>query len=505
MTQVAEAEVVTGNVKDIVNRLSRDMTNRVPFSVQHQNERQPKQPQLYIGTFEYTAQQPDELTFAVGDIIEFIEDVEDGWSKGKLKSTGQIGMFPTNFVALKPPPSIHSVSSSRPKQTNDVIMRTEPKAIERTPSTVINDLPTTITKTTTFSAKPATSTTIEPEVPKMKEMARVKFLYVPQHTDELALSELDTLITIISKECGDAGWFEGEIHGKRGLFPDNFVELVHVPVATESGAKFSSCLGANRLNFVANKPPPANPPQPAVPPKPVKLKNDPIAATSSAAPPTSTATPSKNNFAALREKMSSNLKVVAPEQVASVQQKSSEQRNSTGSEPVAETDTNASGDQVPELNHVTKSRARPPKSRPMSMVLNRNRSSDESPMGRLNSPTSTLSVAANPLSTSMFVTSKETSSFNAVPSPFKQAAAISPPSSVSKPALKPVLSNNLTEGETRKKTPSPEPITLKSAEEIPIVSKPPSEFVTRAEYEAVLERLKSLENRLAAIERHQKL
>ncbi|CAB3408438.1 unnamed protein product [Caenorhabditis bovis] len=438
MTQVAEAEVVTGNVKDIVNRLSRDMTNRVPFSVQHQNERQPKQPQLYIGTFEYTAQQPDELTFAVGDIIEFIEDVEDGWSKGKLKSTGQIGMFPTNFVALK-------------------------------------------------------------------QMARVKFLYVPQHTDELALSELDTLITIISKECGDAGWFEGEIHGKRGLFPDNFVELVHVPVATESGAKFSSCLGANRLNFVANKPPPANPPQPAVPPKPVKLKNDPIAATSSAAPPTSTATPSKNNFAALREKMSSNLKVVAPEQVASVQQKSSEQRNSTGSEPVAETDTNASGDQVPELNHVTKSRARPPKSRPMSMVLNRNRSSDESPMGRLNSPTSTLSVAANPLSTSMFVTSKETSSFNAVPSPFKQAAAISPPSSVSKPALKPVLSNNLTEGETRKKTPSPEPITLKSAEEIPIVSKPPSEFVTRAEYEAVLERLKSLENRLAAIERHQKL
>ncbi|VDM72668.1 unnamed protein product [Strongylus vulgaris] len=61
-------------------------------------------------------------------------------------------------------------------------------------------------------------------------MARVKFEYEPQHNDELRLGEIGQLITIIRKDCGDAGWFEGEINGRRGLFPDNFVELVQVSV-----------------------------------------------------------------------------------------------------------------------------------------------------------------------------------------------------------------------------------------------------------------------------------
>lgn len=77
---------------------------------------------------------------------------------------------------------------------------------------------------------------------KTKEMARVKFVYEPQHPDELRLGEigerasigdiffhvLGALIEIIRKDCGDPGWFEGELNGKVGLFPDNFVEVVQV-------------------------------------------------------------------------------------------------------------------------------------------------------------------------------------------------------------------------------------------------------------------------------------
>lgn len=33
---------------------------------------------------------------AVGDIIDFIEEVEEGWWRGKLN--GKIGVFPSNFV-----------------------------------------------------------------------------------------------------------------------------------------------------------------------------------------------------------------------------------------------------------------------------------------------------------------------------------------------------------------------------------------------------------------------
>lgn len=73
------------------------------------------------------------------------------------------------------------------------------------------------------------------------------------------------------QNCGDAGWFEGELHGKKGLFPDNFVELVQVPLGTESGARHGSISRQATLTFVSHKPPPVNPPQPAVPPKPAKI------------------------------------------------------------------------------------------------------------------------------------------------------------------------------------------------------------------------------------------
>lgn len=49
--------------------------------------------------YDYNANSPDELTMKKGDailVIEFGED--DGWLKGKVVSTGQAGLFPSNYV-----------------------------------------------------------------------------------------------------------------------------------------------------------------------------------------------------------------------------------------------------------------------------------------------------------------------------------------------------------------------------------------------------------------------
>lgn len=46
--------------------------------------------------YSYTQNNNDELTLAVGDIIEFLGEVEEGWWRGKL--AGKIGVFPSNFV-----------------------------------------------------------------------------------------------------------------------------------------------------------------------------------------------------------------------------------------------------------------------------------------------------------------------------------------------------------------------------------------------------------------------
>lgn len=48
--------------------------------------------------YSYTQNNNDELTLAVGDIIEFLGEVEEGWWRGQL--SGRIGVFPSNFVEV---------------------------------------------------------------------------------------------------------------------------------------------------------------------------------------------------------------------------------------------------------------------------------------------------------------------------------------------------------------------------------------------------------------------
>ena len=49
------------------------------------------------------------------------------------------------------------------------------------------------------------------------------------------------MITIITKDCEDKGWWKGELDGRVGVFPDNFVKIIKsgtvqkpVPQRTES-------------------------------------------------------------------------------------------------------------------------------------------------------------------------------------------------------------------------------------------------------------------------------
>lgn len=59
----------------------------------------------------------------------------------------------------------------------------------------------------------------------MKEVCRALFPYEAANEDELTLKEGD-LITLLSREVADKGWWRGELRGKVGVFPDNFVEAV---------------------------------------------------------------------------------------------------------------------------------------------------------------------------------------------------------------------------------------------------------------------------------------
>lgn len=46
--------------------------------------------------FSYAPEQEDELALDIGDVLEFLEEVEEGWWRGRLN--GKEGIFPSNFV-----------------------------------------------------------------------------------------------------------------------------------------------------------------------------------------------------------------------------------------------------------------------------------------------------------------------------------------------------------------------------------------------------------------------
>lgn len=59
----------------------------------------------------------------------------------------------------------------------------------------------------------------------VREHCKVLFAYQPMNEDELKLAEGE-IITIINKDLPDKGWWKGELRGRIGVFPDNFVELL---------------------------------------------------------------------------------------------------------------------------------------------------------------------------------------------------------------------------------------------------------------------------------------
>ncbi|EDO38076.1 predicted protein [Nematostella vectensis] len=51
--------------------------------------------------FDFEAQEEGEVSFKRGDCIEVIDNSDVNWWRGKVLTTGEIGMFPSNYVKAK--------------------------------------------------------------------------------------------------------------------------------------------------------------------------------------------------------------------------------------------------------------------------------------------------------------------------------------------------------------------------------------------------------------------
>ncbi|XP_059901680.1 SH3 domain-containing kinase-binding protein 1 isoform X2 [Gadus macrocephalus] len=102
-----------------------------------------------------------------------------------------------------------------------------------------------------------------------RELCKVLFPYDAQNEDELTIKEGE-MVAIISKDCADAGWWMGEVGGRHGVFPDNFVKVLLPEVEKERPKKPPPPSGSSTKHTSGEETKVGDIPKPALPSVPPK-------------------------------------------------------------------------------------------------------------------------------------------------------------------------------------------------------------------------------------------
>ncbi|XP_009977022.1 PREDICTED: SH3 domain-containing protein 19 [Tauraco erythrolophus] len=209
-----------------------------------------------VARFEYIGDQKDELSFSEGETIVLKEYVNEEWAKGELR--GVSGIFPLNFVeviedlpgtgtgaALK---NKMEVSSSLPQNNrrsaewcealHDFTAETKDdlsfkkgdyiQILEQVDSAWyrgrLNEeegiFPAVFVQI--CSAKVEMSQSLG----RKKGKAKALYDFHGENEDELSFKAGDTITEL---ESLDEDWMSGEMQGKSGIFPKNFVQILKTP------------------------------------------------------------------------------------------------------------------------------------------------------------------------------------------------------------------------------------------------------------------------------------
>uniref|UniRef100_A0A8B9C845 SH3 domain containing 19 n=1 Tax=Anser brachyrhynchus TaxID=132585 RepID=A0A8B9C845_9AVES len=204
-----------------------------------------------IARFEYIGDHRDELSFSEGETIILKEYVNEEWAKGELR--GMSGIFPLNFVeviedlpgtgaALK---NKVEVSSSLPQNNRHSVAWCE--ALHDFTAETKDDLSFRkgdyIQILEQVDAEwyrgrlndkegifPAVFVQICSEMSQSlggkKRKAKALYDFHGENEDELSFKAGDIITEL---ESVDEDWMSGELQGKSGIFPKNFVQILRTP------------------------------------------------------------------------------------------------------------------------------------------------------------------------------------------------------------------------------------------------------------------------------------
>uniref|UniRef100_A0A1A8PDN4 Osteoclast-stimulating factor 1 n=2 Tax=Nothobranchius rachovii TaxID=451742 RepID=A0A1A8PDN4_9TELE len=294
----------SGNVANLVNRMSTILPTGGFQPVPPAASNKPKKRRCKV-LFDYQPFNEDELELKVGDFVDVVEEVEEGWWSGSLK--GKSGLFPSNFVEEleiageeaepnspsvnvtdgSPPKVVTTPTSPSPASGNSAIC--QPTKVPRIGFGDIFKNQSFQLKSTqkeekdqqasssSSAAKPAHPHMADPQkeegdgkhkdtsvlVSSAKDYCKVTFAYEAKNEDELSLKEGD-IVHILDKDTGESGWWRGEVGGHQGFFPNNFVVLV--PEAEKetppSRGSLKSSQKSDSMQKQSKPPPPSKPPAP---------------------------------------------------------------------------------------------------------------------------------------------------------------------------------------------------------------------------------------------------
>ncbi|NWX82118.1 SH319 protein, partial [Nothoprocta pentlandii] len=206
-----------------------------------------------VARFEYIGDQKDELSFSEGETIILKEYVNDEWAKGELRGTS--GIFPLNFVEViedlpetgmsvgASPKSKVEGSSSLPQNNRHSVQWCE--ALHDFTAETKDDLsfkkgdcilileqvdaewyrgrlnekegifPAVFVQTFSGTGRGG-----------KKGKAKALYDFHGENEDELSFKAGDTITEL---EVVDEDWMSGEMQGKSGIFPKNFVQILRTP------------------------------------------------------------------------------------------------------------------------------------------------------------------------------------------------------------------------------------------------------------------------------------
>eukprot|EP01135_Chromosphaera_perkinsii_P010692 Nk52_evm92s2192 gene=Nk52_evmTU92s2192 len=170
-----------------------------------------------VALYDYEARHSDELTLWEDDVLFVTDFVEGGWYEGR-NAKGEVGLFPTTYVEM-----LQTGSGDNSRTFNVQDSASKPNMLRGATSPALQ-----VSPDSEANKKRANYARSKTEGAKPRGVIYARALYDNDATssDELSF-QAGSLIEIISKNTGEEGYWEGRIHGKRGIFPKILVQSLH--------------------------------------------------------------------------------------------------------------------------------------------------------------------------------------------------------------------------------------------------------------------------------------